>query len=366
MTKDAALLTGETKAEVKPKKDLGGQSLDDIIKAGKKTNKRGRGRGKRKGRGRGRGRGIRKRGGAQFIQGMYRGRGFYTPGYRQMQSRGGGRMHTPTQQQLDEPLQIMYQLVQKHHLNPTIAVLQTSSDHGRTQVQVQVDLDISVLERKPAGSYGLRQLAWGNSKQDAKRKAVSQMMTHPALQGLISQLKPGRIKGGYQQPGASALFPKAQQQKKKKKNNNQKQKKKGQNKQKKEKKEDFEYCWDYTQKTCNKGVDKCKWKHEIPETLWKKNTSRAVALFEEYMTSHGKLLTFKFTEDAENEDKYTAICVMDGKDEGEGTGTRFEAKVEASKKTYQIFLAAKNAEKETEKKAAEVMVTEETGETTEN
>ena len=56
-----------------------------------------------------------------------------------------------TQQQLDEPLQLMYQLVQKHHLNPTIAVLQTSSDHGRTQVQVQVDLDISVLEGKPAG-----------------------------------------------------------------------------------------------------------------------------------------------------------------------------------------------------------------------
>jgi len=221
MTKDAALLTGDSTAEAKPKKDLGGQSLDDIIKAGKKTNKskKGRGRGKRRGRGRGRGggrgRGIGKRGGGQFIQGMYRGRGFYTPGYRQMQARGGGRMRT--QQQLDEPLQIMYQLVQKHHLNPTIAVLQTSSDHGRTQVQVQVDLDISVLEGKPAGSYGLRQLAWGNSKQDAKRKAVSQMMTHPALQGLISQLKPGRVKNSYQQPGASALFPKAQPQKKKKK-----------------------------------------------------------------------------------------------------------------------------------------------------
>jgi len=163
-------------------------------------------------------------------------------------------------------------------------------------------------------------------------------------------------------------FPRHNHRKRKKKKNNQKpkQKQKGQKKPNKENNPDFQFCWDYTQKTCNKGVDKCKWKHEIPESLWKKNTNRAVALFEEYMTSNGKLLTFKFTEDAENEGKYTGICVVDGQHEGEGVGSRFEAKVEASKKTYETFLAAQNAEKEIAKKAAEATKATEASKETEN
>merc|ERR550537_1490895 len=172
MTKDSALLTDNTQET--PTADLSGQSLDDIIKADRKTNNkkgrgRGRGRGKRRGRGRGRGRGGFRKRGRGYGRGMPYGggRGFYTPAFRQMQAAGvmmgGGR----PQRRFTEPLQVMYQLVSKHGLNPTIAVLQTSSENGRNTVQVQVDLDISGLEGKPAGSFGLRQLAWGGSKQDA-------------------------------------------------------------------------------------------------------------------------------------------------------------------------------------------------------
>lgn len=338
MTKDSALLT-ETAQET-PKVDLSGQSLDDIIKADRKTN-RGKGRGRGRGRGkRGRGRNRRKRGGFrgghQRGRGMYGGRGFYTPAFRQMHAAGvmlGGRRQ---QHKVNEPLQVMYQLVSKHALNPTIAVLQTPSENGRSTVQVQVDLDISALEGKPAGSFGLRQLAWGHNKQDAKRKAVSQMLTHPALQNLITQLKPSKRK---LQNNPTSLFPSMNQPKRKKKNN-QKNNKKGN--------PEFQLCWDYAQKTCTK--EKCKWKHEIPGSLWKKNSDRAITLFEAFMTENGNLLSFEFKEDPENEDKFVVTCVVDGNNEGEGKGSRFEAKVAASKSTYEKFLAAKKA---AEKEAAE-------------
>merc|ERR1711941_111614 len=102
---------------------------------GRGNNRNGRGRGRgRGGRGRrgfrgGRGRGVGKR---QHRGGYGGGMGLYTPGFRQMVGQYGGHggtsMYTTS---FAEPLQVMYQMVQKHGLHPTIAVLQKSQNGGR-------------------------------------------------------------------------------------------------------------------------------------------------------------------------------------------------------------------------------------------
>lgn len=378
MTKDASLLAEGGDASAKSSAAFTGQTLEDIIKADRKTNnkKKGRGRGKGKGKGRGRGRGRKRgrggRGGRGWGFGGGRGRGgvrpagFYTSGFRQ-QMGGMMPMHAfAPPPVVQKPLQMMYQLVQKHGLNPTIAVLSTTNESGGPQVQVQVDLDISVLEGKPAGSFGLRQLAWGSNKQDAKRKAVNQMLTHPSLQGLVAQLLP-------KQQNSHSLFPgmhgqaynhqnnnKQQKKKKKKnKNNKNKNKQKKNNDEKKKNNPEHEYCWQYRSK---KGCDKedCKWKDEIPPTFWGKDSERAIQLFEAFMTENGKLLSFDFQDDPENEDKFICTCIVDGENQGEGKGTRFEAKTAASKTTYEKFLALKQEEDKAAAEAAAAAKTEET------
>lgn len=273
-----------------------------------------------------------------------------------------------------QPLQLMYKLVQKHGLNPTIAVLQVSKQGGRQSVQVQVDLDVSALENKPAGSFGLRQLAWGTNKQDAKRKAVSQMLTHPSLQSLVAAILP-KSSANTQSlfPGMSQMnF--ANKQNKRKKKNKKKNNKNKTNENKKKNNPEYDYCWDYV-KTGEYKEDS-KWKQEIPPSLWKKKADRAIELFEAYMTRRGKVMSFEFSPDPEDEDKFTCVCVVDGNNEGEGKGTRFQAKTAACQPTYEKYiveqreeLAAAAAAKAEEEKGKETEAATEEGEgetTTEN
>jgi len=335
MTKDAALLTVETENKdgnaEEEKKSLVGQSLDDIIKAGRKNKRKGPGRGR--GRGRRRGRGGRGRGGyglGGYMHGLMPPAhpGYFPQGYWPAAGQDQGQYMNQFQ-----PLQVLYKLVQKHGLNPTIVVLDTCSEQGKTRVQVQVELDISRLQGKPSGSFCLRQLAWGNNKQEAKRNAVGQILAHQALRPLI-----GDFRSSHPQPHSESLFPipRAQPQKKKKKE---------------DKQDDGPNCRNYINRGCKD--DDCKLLHVIPENLWKSNPGRAIALFEEFMTTKGKLLTYKFNPDEKDEDKFTCICVVDGANEGEGTGSRFLAKVEACQNTHGTFKEqAAAAETNDEAKAA--------------
>lgn len=87
------------------------------------------------------------------------------------------------------PVEVLHQIVQKFNLNPSIAVLDTRLVEDNQAMEVQIDMDCSELEGKPAGSFVLRQTAWGVSKKQAKAKAVSELLKHPILQSLYQRLK---------------------------------------------------------------------------------------------------------------------------------------------------------------------------------
>jgi len=113
------------------------------------------------------------------------------------------KTQTITQTQSNRsPLQMLHRITQKHNLQPTLLVLSEGLDQqGKVVNKIQIDLDVSHIEGKPEGTVALRQVAWGFSKQDAKKKAVSQMLKHRILKRLASEMKKGNAN-----PGAVPLF----------------------------------------------------------------------------------------------------------------------------------------------------------------
>jgi len=268
MTDTSLVGEAETAPAVKPEF---GMSLDDIIKSDK-TQRKGRGRGRGRGgrRGKSRGRGNRRG----------RGRGFNT--------RGGYQTFYP-QQFVENPLQTMYHITQKHGLEPTMAILrEEKAPDGRSMFQIQVHMDLSKTEGKPEGSFCLRQLAWGNSKQEAKRNAVAQLLTHPALWKLRSPGKGKKRKAS-------------------------------------------------TPNNKNKKQKKAVGENEIPENWFKNRPSAALQKFETIMTNQGRLVDFSTSEvttEGDDKKKFKVQCTVDGVVEGEAEGNKRQARLLAVKAAY--------------------------------
>jgi len=100
------------------------------------------------------------------------------------------------------PTESLQKLVQAYNLSPTIAILDTATLADKTDaLQIQIDMDCSQVEDKEPGSFVLRQLAWGRSKDEARNKAIQELLKHPTLVKLQNMI------GKPKQPKAEPLFP---------------------------------------------------------------------------------------------------------------------------------------------------------------
>jgi len=80
----------------------------------------------------------------------------------------------------------LQQLSQTYNLMPTIAVLQ----QNQQGVQISIEMDISQFEKKPEGSVVLRQVAWGKTTDQAKQKAVKEILKHKQIKALTVSTTP--------------------------------------------------------------------------------------------------------------------------------------------------------------------------------
>jgi len=181
----------------------------------------------------------------------------------------------------------LQKLCTTYNLSPTVAVMKQTAKG----VQISIEMDISQFENKAAGAVVLRQVAWGSDQEQAKVKAVKEILKHSSIKALtVSSTQP--------------LFPT-----------------KG-NKKKKQQKNDDGETW-------------------ISASCFSTNPNKALALFEKFLAERGHLVEYK---ESGEYPKCEVECIVDGvvKGKGEAKG-KWGAKKWAIKKAY---FALKNEGKE--------------------
>lgn len=206
------------------------------------------------------------------------------------------------------PMNRLQQLAQTYNLMPTIAVLQQNGQG----VQISIEMDISQFEKKPAGAVVLRQVAWGKNQEQAKLKAVKEVLKHKSIKALtVSATQP--------------LFPEQMHTTKSYKKKKGKQHKKG----------DQDGTW-------------------ISASCFFNHPNIALTLFEKFLAERGALV--EYVESGEYPE-CKVDCVIDGNVVGTGTSKgKWTAKKYAIKHAY---YALKNEEKA--KGEGETTKTEPTG-----
>jgi len=102
----------------------------------------------------------------------------------------------------DSPVELLQKLVLTYSLKPTIAVTSEKAlADNSTALQIQIDMDCSLIEDKTPGSFVLRQLAWGRTKDEAKRRAIQELLKHETLVRLKKRLVEK------EKPKSEPLFP---------------------------------------------------------------------------------------------------------------------------------------------------------------
>jgi len=192
---------------------------------------------------------------------------------------------------MSSPLNQLQQLAQTYNLMPTIATLKQNNQG----VQISIEMDISQFEKKPKGSVVLRQVAWGKNQNEAKTKAVKEILKHKSIKAR-----------SVQQP----LFPP------------QKRKKKKQNK--------------------NKNGEDGTW---ISSSCFFNHPNVALTLFEKFLSERGSLVEYK---ESGTYPECKVEVIVDGNLTGTGTSKgKWTAKKYAIKQAY---FALKNKDKKTDGK----------------